>query len=182
MKTQFYLPLIGFLILVVICVIQLVDNSHGDDPTKLESVLIDRPVPKFRLEDLVEPDVLYQRSIFKGQPVLLNIWATWCPTCFSEHQFLNSIAQNGVKIIGLNYKDDRVKAIDWLKRLGNPYLITLYDGDGMLGLDLGVYGAPETFLIDGKGIIRYRQVGDINQDNWTNTLEPLYRQLLEESK
>jgi cytochrome c biogenesis protein CcmG/thiol:disulfide interchange protein DsbE len=178
MKKKFYLPLLGFLLLVAVFVTQLVRNTQGDDPTKLESVLIGKPVPEFALEDLAEPDKLYQTSIFKGQPLLLNVWATWCPTCYAEHQFLNSLSQDGVKIIGLNYKDDRNKAIDWLNRLGNPYLITLYDGDGMLGLDLGVYGAPETFLIDAKGIIRYRHVGDVNAKNWAETLQPIYLQLV----
>jgi cytochrome c biogenesis protein CcmG/thiol:disulfide interchange protein DsbE len=86
----------------------------------------------------------------QGKPVLLNVWATWCPTCRAEHQYLNQLSAQGVRVVGLNYKDDRQKAIVWLKELGNPYSLSLFDGDGMLGLDLGVYGAPETFLIDGK--------------------------------
>jgi cytochrome c biogenesis protein CcmG/thiol:disulfide interchange protein DsbE len=139
-------------------------------------------VPAFNLQDLAEQNKQYQQAIFTGQPMLLNVWATWCPTCYAEHQFLNQLAEQGVKIIGLNYKDDRTKAVEWLNRLGNPYLITLYDGDGMLGLDLGVYGAPETFVIDAKGVIRYRHVGNVNADNWRESLQPLYRQLIEESK
>uniref|UniRef100_UPI0038F8041D DsbE family thiol:disulfide interchange protein n=1 Tax=Streptomyces galilaeus TaxID=33899 RepID=UPI0038F8041D len=89
-----------------------------------------------------------------GEPLLLNVWATWCPTCYAEHYYLNKLADQGVKIIGLNYKDDRNKAVGWLNELGNPYLISLFDGNGMLGLDLGVYGAPETFLIDANGVVR----------------------------
>jgi cytochrome c biogenesis protein CcmG/thiol:disulfide interchange protein DsbE len=95
---------------------------------------------------------------------------------------LNKLAAQGVKIIGLNYKDDRNKAVGWLNELGNPYLISLFDGNGMLGLDLGVYGAPETFLIDANGIVRYRHVGDVNPTNWASTLEPMYQELLEEAK
>jgi cytochrome c biogenesis protein CcmG/thiol:disulfide interchange protein DsbE len=87
-----------------------------------------------------------------------------------------------VKIIGINYKDQRNKAVQWLNELGNPYLISLFDGDGMLGLDLGVYGAPETFLIDANGVIRYRHVGDVNSQNWSEKLQPLYQQMLEEAK
>ncbi len=98
----------------------------------------------------------------QGKPVLLNVWATWCPTCRAEHQYLNQLSAQGIRVVGMNYKDDRQKAISWLKELGNPYALSLFDGDGMLGLDLGVYGAPETFLIDGNGIIRYRHAGDLN--------------------
>ncbi len=106
----------------------------------------------------------------------------WCPTCYAEHSYLNKLAAQGVKIIGMNYKDDRNKAVGWLKESGNPYLISLFDGDGMLGLDLGVYGAPETFLIDANGVVRYRHVGDVNPTNWASTLEPMYQELLEGSE
>ncbi len=176
-----FIPLIIFLGLVAIFMTQLVRNADGDDPTKLESVLVGKPVPEFRLEDLVEPGKLYDQAIFHGEPLLLNVWATWCPTCYAEHQYLNELAEQGVKIIGLDYKDQRDKAVQWLNQLGNPYLISLFDGDGMLGLDLGVYGAPETFLIDANGIIRYRHVGDVNPTNWQQTLAPIYQQLLQES-
>ncbi len=91
-----------------------------------------------------------RRTLIDGKPLLLNVWATWCPTCRAEHQFLNGLAQQGVRVVGMNYKDDRQKAMSWLQRLGNPYRLSLYDGNGLLGLDLGVYGAPETFLIDGQ--------------------------------
>ena len=106
--------------------------------------------------------------------MLLNVWATWCPTCRAEHQYLNQLSAQGVRVVGLNYKDDRQKAIVWLKELGNPYSLSLFDGDGMLGLDLGVYGAPETFLIDGKGIIRYRHAGDLNARVWESEIKPLW--------
>ncbi len=104
------------------------------------------------------------------------------PTCYSEHQYLNELAGQGVKIIGLDYKDQRDKAVNWLNKLGNPYLISLYDGNGMLGLDLGVYGAPETFFIDANGIIRYRHIGDVNPTNWKKTLQPIYEQMKAEAK
>ncbi len=177
-----FMPLILFSILVIVFVVQLLRNADGDDPTKLESVLINKEVPQFRLEDLAEQGKLYDQDIFRGEPLLLNVWATWCPTCYAEHQTLNDLAARGVKIIGLNYKDDRSKAIQWLNRLGNPYLISLFDGDGMLGLDLGVYGAPETYLIDAKGIIRYRHVGNVTLGNWEAVLEPIYFQMKEEAE
>ena len=141
---------------------QLARNAEGDDPTNLESALIGKPVPKFRLESLDNPGQFYQADVLtQGKPVLLNVWATWCPTCRAEHQYLNQLSAQGIRVVGMNYKDDRQKAISWLKELGNPYALSLFDGDGMLGLDLGVYGAPETFLIDGNGIIRYRHAGTL---------------------
>ncbi|MUJ38632.1 DsbE family thiol:disulfide interchange protein [Aliivibrio fischeri] len=181
-KNFLFAPLALFLILVAVFATQLTRNSNGDDPTKLESVLVGKPVPEFRLEDLAQEGKLYDQSIFKGEPLLLNVWATWCPTCYAEHQYLNTLATEGVKIIGMNYKDDRAGAVQWLKELGNPYLITLFDGDGMLGMDLGVYGAPETFLIDSNGVVRYRHVGDVNERNWNETLKPMYDQLVAEAK
>ncbi len=177
-----FIPLIVFLLLALIFFIQLHRNANGDDPTRLESVLVGRTVPEFRLEDLVVEGKLYDQSVFQGEPLLLNVWATWCPTCYAEHTYLNQLAAQGVKIIGLNYKDDRAKAINWLNQLGNPYVLSLFDGNGMLGLDLGVYGAPETFLIDSNGVIRYRHAGDVNDNNWTSTLGPLYAQMQAEKK
>lgn len=181
-KKILFIPLIAFMVLAGVFATQLMRNQSGDDPTKLESVLIGKTVPEFRLEDLEQPGKLHDQAIFKGEPLLLNVWATWCPTCYAEHSYLNKLADQGVKIIGLNYKDDRNKAVGWLNELGNPYLISLFDGNGMLGLDLGVYGAPETFLIDANGVVRYRHVGDVNPTNWTSTLEPMYQDLLEEAK
>lgn len=171
-----FIPLVLFLLLAAALLWQLSRNADGDDPTRLESALVGKPVPVFRLESLEQPGKLFDRSVLHtGKPVLLNVWATWCPTCRTEHQYLNALAAQGVRVVGLNYKDDRRKAIDWLNTLGNPYALSLYDGNGMLGLDLGVYGAPETFLIDGEGIIRYRHAGDINDRVWNDELKPLWQ-------
>lgn len=170
-----FIPLVLFLLLATAFVVQLTRNAHGDDPTTLESALIGKPVPVFTLESLDMPGKTWDRSALQnGKPVLLNVWATWCPTCRAEHQYLNTLAAKGVRVIGLNYKDNRQKAINWLNNLGNPYALSLFDGDGMLGLDLGVYGAPETFLIDGQGIIRYRHAGDMNDRVWQQEVKPLY--------
>lgn len=144
------------------------------DPRKLESVLVGKEVPVFTLQDIFDLTKQHDRSLLTGRPMLLNVWATWCPTCYSEHEYLKALASQGIAIIGMNYKDDRTKAIGWLKELGNPYQATLYDPDGMLGLDLGVYGAPETFFIDSQGIIRYRHVGDINPQVWESSLKAIY--------
>ncbi|AKH88492.1 DsbE family thiol:disulfide interchange protein [Edwardsiella tarda] len=170
-----FVPLVLFLLLVVAFLVQLQRNADGEDPTLLESALIGKPVPTFRLASLDTPGKTYSQSVLHdGKPLLLNVWATWCPTCYAEHKYLNTLAARGVRVVGLNYKDDRQKAIKWLNELGNPYALSLYDGDGMLGLDLGVYGAPETFLIDGNGIIRYRHAGDLNERVWKEEIEPLW--------
>lgn len=109
-KKFLFIPLVIFLALVAMFMVQLLRNADGDDPTKLESVLVGKPVPTFKLEDIFEPGKEYEQTIFKGQPLLLNVWAIWCPTCYAEHQYLNQLAKQGVKIIGLNYKDDRAKS------------------------------------------------------------------------
>jgi cytochrome c biogenesis protein CcmG/thiol:disulfide interchange protein DsbE len=144
------------------------------DPRKLDSVLIGETVPEFTLQDIYDPEKQYNASIFRGQKLLVNVWATWCPTCYAEHQFLNKLAGQGMYIVGLNYKDNRIKAIKWLTDLNDPYAISLFDKDGMLGLDLGVYGAPETFFINSKGIIVYRHVGDLNNRNWQDELSAIF--------
>lgn len=173
---RLFIPLLAFLLLAAAFIVQLSRNAHGDDPTLLESALIGKPVPAFRLASLDDPAKRFDGSVLRdGRPMLLNVWATWCPTCRAEHAFLNTLASQGVRVVGLNYKDDRIKAVNWLNTLGNPYALSLYDGDGMLGLDLGVYGAPETFLIDGRGIIRYRHAGDLNADVWRREVRPLYQ-------
>ncbi len=171
-----FIPLILFLALAAAFLVQLTRNANGDDPTLLESALIGKPVPVFNLESLSQPGKTYDQSVLHdGKPILLNVWATWCPTCRAEHEYLNTLAAKGIRVVGLNYKDDRQKAVNWLNTLGNPYALSLYDGDGMLGLDLGVYGAPETFLIDGQGIIRYRHAGDMNDKVWEKEVLPLYK-------
>lgn len=146
----------------------------GRDPTKLESVLVGKPVPAFSLEDLNNPVTSLDQSLFRGDVSLLNVWGTWCPTCRDEHADLMWLAkEKGIKIIGLNYKDDREDALEWLDRLGNPYRTTIYDPRGTLGFDLGVYGAPETFVIDADGIVRYRHVGLVNEAVWKEKLLPV---------
>ncbi|MFT6987286.1 MAG: cytochrome c biogenesis protein CcmG/thiol:disulfide interchange protein DsbE [Psychromonas sp.] len=147
------------------------------DPRKLDSALIGQSVPEFSLQDIYDPEKQYDASIFKKQKLLLNVWATWCPTCYAEHKFLNKLAEKGIYIVGMNYKDNRSKAIKWLTDLNDPYKISVFDKDGMLGLDLGVYGAPETFLIDSKGIIQYRHVGDLNAEVWRNELSDRFEKM-----
>lgn len=142
------IPLVIFMAIMLLLVWQLARNAQGDDPASLESTLIGQPVPLFRLEALEDSKQHFQADVLsQGEPLLLNVWATWCPTCRAEHRYLNQLSAQGIRVVGLNYKDDRLKAIDWLKTLGNPYALSLFDGDGMLGLDLGVSGARAILTI-----------------------------------
>lgn len=136
-----------------------------EDKTSLPSPLIDHPFPEFEL-GVVEDGRTLTTADLQGKPALVNVWATWCPTCKAEHAFLNELAADGVRIVGINYKDDVEKARDWLAAFGNPYDYNLSDPKGKLGLELGVYGAPETFLVDADGIIRAKHIGDLNADVW----------------
>lgn len=131
----------------------------------LPSPLIGKPFPEFATKAL-ESGAEISATSLDGQPMLVNVWATWCPTCKAEHEFLNTLASEGIRIIGINYKDDDFKAKQWLSAYGNPYEFNVSDPDGKLGLDLGVYGAPETFLVDSQGIIRAKHVGDLNPRVW----------------
>ncbi|VEA19571.1 thiol:disulfide interchange protein [Salmonella enterica subsp. enterica] len=132
------LPLLIFLLIAAALLWQLARNAEGDDPTNLESALTGKPVPAFRLESLETPGQYYEAEVLtQGKPVLLNVWATWCPTCRAEHQYLNQLSAQGIRVVGLNYKDDRAKAVAWLKELGNPYALSLSDSDGMLGAGPG---------------------------------------------
>jgi cytochrome c biogenesis protein CcmG/thiol:disulfide interchange protein DsbE len=146
------------------------------DPKELPSALIDRPLPEFSLPALGEDRMLSQADI-AGQVALLNVWATWCPSCRVEHPYLQQLADQGVPIFGVNYKDEDVAAQRWLDQLGDPYRANIVDREGSLGLDLGVYGAPETYLVDAAGIIRYRHVGVVDERVWRTILQPVYVEL-----
>ena len=143
------------------------------DPTELPSALIDRPLPAFELPAL-GMDRLLKREDVVGEVALFNVWATWCVSCRVEHPYLHMLAEQGVPIYGVNYKDDDADAMKWLAELGDPYRLNIVDAQGSLGLDLGVYGAPETYLVDAQGVIRYRHVGVVDDRVWRELLEPLY--------
>lgn len=150
------------------------------DPTELPSALIGKPFPEFSLPVVDQPGKTLSRADLLGKPALVNVWATWCISCRVEHPVLNQLAQLGVNIYGVNYKDDNAAAQKWLQEFHNPYHLNISDAQGSLGLDLGVYGAPETFLIDAKGIIRHKFVGVIDQTVWREKLAPLYQGLVDE--
>lgn len=143
-----------------------------EDPHRLPSALIGKPFPEFSLPKL-DGTGQATRLDMLGKIALVNVWATWCPTCLAEHQALTEITKTaGLPLYGINYKDDPEKARQWLAELGNPYVFNLVDAEGRLGIDLGVYGAPETLLIDAAGIIRYKRVGDVNQHVWRQEIMP----------
>lgn len=178
MKAKLLIPLIVFLGLIITFTVQLQRNANGEDPKALESVLVGKTVPDFQLPSLLDEKQMVDSSVVKtGSPRLLNVWATWCPTCFAEHQFLTILAKQGVEIVGIDYKDEREKALKFLDTYKNPYQAVIYDPKGSLGLDLGVYGAPETFIIDGNGKIHYRHTGDVNEKVWNEVLKPIYEKL-----
>lgn len=178
MKKKLLLPLIIFLALAITLMVQLTRNAQGEDPKKLESALIGKSVPTFNLESVQDEKQFIDQNVLKtGSPRLLNVWATWCPTCYAEHEYLTLLAKQGVEIVGVDYKDERPKAMKFLMTYGNPYKAIIYDPKGSLGLDLGVYGAPETFIIDGNGIIQYRHAGDVNERVWNEVLKPIYEKL-----
>lgn len=152
-------------------------TAIGKDPTKLETARLNDPVPAFTLPALKDAASLLTQEKLKGQVLLLNVWATWCPSCRVEHDYLLKLSQQGIPVVGLNYKDERVAALNWLTKLGDPYEFNIYDETGKLGFDLGVYGAPETYLIDKKGYVRFRHVGVIDDKVWNTTLKPLYTKL-----
>lgn len=153
----------------------------GKDPQALDSALIGKPVPAFQLSALADPDRTLTPDVFRGQVSLLNVWGTWCPSCRDEHEDLMRLARDeGIPIIGLNYKDNRNAALRWLGDLGDPYQVNLFDPQGKLGFDLGVYGAPETYVIDRQGIVRFRHVGVVNPQVWEEKLAPVFRKYQKE--
>ena len=148
------------------------------DPRQIPSPLIGKSLPAFSLATVADPARSVSRDELKGRVYLLNVWASWCVACRQEHPLLNELTRNkAVPIIGLNYKDKRQDALGWLGSLGNPYELSLSDTDGRLGIDLGVYGVPETFVIDKQGVIRYKHIGPITPEAWEQKLAPLIRQL-----
>ena len=147
------------------------------DPTELPSALVGEPFPEFSLPSLQDRETLVTKQDFADDGLLVNLWATWCFACRIEHPSLNALAEQGVKIVGLNYKDQRKAAKLWLLERGNPYAFNIYDDQGSLGIDLGVYGAPETYLVDAQGIIRHRRVGVVDKRVWEAEFAALYLEL-----
>ncbi len=169
------LPLAIFLIVAVFLYRGLFLN-----PSELPSALIGKPFPAFTLPSVKAGEPAITQADLLGKPALVNVWGTWCVACKVEHPVLNKLASQGVVIHGINYKDDTAAARDWLRDFHDPYQLNISDVDGSLGLDLGVYGAPETFLIDHNGIIRHKYVGVIDERVWQQEIAPLYQAMVDD--
>lgn len=166
------LPFAAFLLLAALLLAGVL-LSGRDNREAIVSPLIGKPAPAFSLPVLGEPDRLVSREDLLGQPYLLNVWGSWCPACRDEHPFIDEIARSGrVRVIGYDYKDEPADAERWLRQFGNPYALILADEDGMAALDWGIYGAPETFLVDAAGIVRWKHVGPIDRRVMEESLWP----------
>lgn len=167
------LPLAAFVVLVAFLGIGLTL-----EPRTVPSPLIDKPAPGFSLPRLSAPQSSFSPEELRGKVWLLNVWASWCVACRDEHPALLDLARtNSVLLYGLNYKDERDQALAWLGQLGNPYVESFSDLHGLVGIDYGVYGVPETFVIDRDGVIRYKHIGPITQQALDETILPLMRKL-----
>mgnify|MGYP000968263312 FL=1 len=170
---RYLLPLLVFVLLAGFLAVGL-----KRDPREVPSPLIDKPAPAFSLPQLDAPDQQVSPKDLLGQVWLLNVWASWCVACRQEHPLLVDVSKSGqVKLFGLNYKDKREDALGWLQQFGNPYLKSMSDTEGLVGIDYGVYGVPETFVIDKQGVIRYKQIGPVTPEALRDTLLPLVAKL-----
>jgi len=167
------IPLAVFLLLVGFLAVGL-----NRDPREVPSPLIGKAAPAFDLPLLGQPDKRFVPGAMRGKVWLLNVWASWCVSCREEHPVLVELSKNAVlPILGLNYKDQNDDAQRWLKQFGNPYQLSVVDADGRIGIDYGVYGVPETYLIDGEGVIRYKQIGPLTQAILEQKVLPLAKAL-----
>ena len=170
---RYLLPLGAFIVLVVFLAIGL-----NRDPHEVPSPLVGKPAPAFELPQLHKPEAKFAPRDMLGKVWLLNVWASWCVSCRQEHPILVELSKAGiVPIYGLNYKDRREDALKWLGQFGDPYLISIADAEGRVGIDYGVYGVPETYVIDKAGVIRYKQIGPVTQDVLEKTILPLVAEL-----
>ncbi|MEP7183398.1 MAG: DsbE family thiol:disulfide interchange protein [Betaproteobacteria bacterium] len=171
--TKFLIPLGLFVVLLGFLFVGL-----GLNPREVPSPLIDKPAPTFTLTQLHEPGRTLGTADMKGQVWLLNVWASWCVSCREEHPLLVELGRAKiVPLVGLNYKDESTAGMRWLAQLGNPYDVSVVDRDGRVGIDFGVYGVPETFVIDKQGTIRYKQIGPVTAEALEKKILPLVRQL-----
>jgi len=172
-RLGFLIPLFAFIALAVVLAIGL-----DRDPREVPSPLIDKPAPAFRLTRLEDPGTTIALADLRGQVWMLNVWASWCVACREEHPLLVEFSKkNRLPIYGLDYKDQRDDGMAWLTRMGNPYQASLFDGEGRVGIDFGVYGVPETFIIDKTGTIRMKHIGPLTPDVIAKEIEPLVRKL-----
>ncbi|SMB78802.1 cytochrome c biogenesis protein CcmG, thiol:disulfide interchange protein DsbE [Pasteurella testudinis DSM 23072] len=170
-RLKLFLPLLAVVALAVMLLLGL-----QRDPNQLSLARQDKALPAFQVTDLLQPAEWIDNRTLPRQPFLLNVWGSWCASCHVEHPFLIELKQQGILIYGLNYRDNPQAARQMLIGKGNPFARVLNDHDGRLALQLGVYGAPETYLIDGDGIIRFRYAGELNPQVWQQQFAPLLAQ------
>ncbi|MGQ0442687.1 MAG: DsbE family thiol:disulfide interchange protein [Methylophilaceae bacterium] len=172
MKLRWILPLVLFLI-----VVGFLAKGLFLDPREVPSPLVGKPAPAFTTAVLGNTSQSFSTADMKGNVWLLNVWASWCAACREEHPLLVEMRQHGLPLYGLAYKDTEAEAQAVLKQMGDPYLVNATDESGKIGIDYGVYGVPETYIIDKLGIIRYKQIGPITPDALKNTILPLLKEL-----
>ncbi len=171
-KIKALLPLGLFLILTIMLGVGLTR-----DPSALPSEMIDRPFPDFELSVLDNADIFFTQDILKGEITLVNIFGSWCAACVVEHPKLVELSKQGIRLVGVDWRDTRDAGQRWLERYGNPYDVVLFDDTSLLAIDLGVTGAPETFVVDQAGKIRYKHIGIVTEEVWTGTLRPIVQSL-----
>jgi cytochrome c biogenesis protein CcmG/thiol:disulfide interchange protein DsbE len=170
---KFVIPLAVFIALAIFLAVGLTR-----DPREIPSPFIGKAAPSFKLAHLQEPAQSFAPEQMKGKVWMLNVWASWCVSCRVEHPVLVEFSRShSVPIVGLDYKDDRDAGLKWLERFGNPYALSAFDADGRVAIDYGVYGAPETFVIDKEGVIRYKQIGPITREALDEKILPLLKSL-----
>lgn len=173
MKAKFLIPLILFIGLVVFLAIGL-----NRDPHEVPSPLINKPAPAFEVSQLADTNKTFSPTNMKGQVWVLNVWASWCVACREEHPVLVELAKSQIApVIGLDYKDKREDALAMLAKQGNPYLLSAFDGNGRVGIDYGVYGVPETYIIDKAGVIRFKHIGPLTMDLLNQKIYPMLSEL-----
>lgn len=173
MNAKALIPLILFAVLVGFLAVGL-----RLDPREVPSPLVNKPAPAFKIAQLEQPELQFSPEDLKGKVWMLNVWASWCVACRQEHPVLMDFARAQIApLIGLDYKDQRKDALGVLKRSGNPYDITAFDADGRVGIDYGVYGVPESYVIDKAGVIRYKHIGPITSEALEKTIIPLINEL-----
>ena len=170
---RFLIPLAAFCVLVIFLAIGLTR-----DPRDVPSPLKDKPAPAFRLPQLAAAEKSFAPEDMKGKVWLFNVWASWCVSCRQEHPLLVAFSKEGkVPVVGLNYKDQLPDAKNWLAKFGDPYLLSAVDADGRVGIDYGVYGVPETYVIDKAGMIRMKHTGPITAESLQKQILPLVAEL-----
>jgi cytochrome c biogenesis protein CcmG/thiol:disulfide interchange protein DsbE len=166
----------AFVALVVLLAVGLTLN-----PREVPSPLIGKPAPAFELPLLHAPEKTFSQKDMLGKVWVMNVWASWCPPCLVEHPVVTALAKSGLApVIGMNYKDAREDALPWLKRNGDPFQFSVYDEKGRIAMDYGVYGVPETYVIDAKGVIRFKHIGPLTPEVQAKKIEPLIKELSRE--